>query len=379
MKQPSMSKGLKELVGSVMGQLERDKPQVDLGDKAADREHCEAFAVNIFNRADRADREGKADQATAKAFYAASIFIDVLEHFGELDADLAAKKKYALWKAGDIRKALKAGRRPMPGSPTDQLMAFRPGSKVYFVAEAGDAPREGTVAKAEVIEGEQVFTVALQDTFVQAPLDCLALRAERGEAVLYRERGGSELGATVESMDLQHWPPSYVIRLEQGGTKDTGPDRIRPPPPQRREQPAEPPAAPAAPGPAPAPAGGSECGYPAPSAAADNGYPSLHAPPAGGGGAHHQGPSPPTSSSLSSSSHSAAPPPPPPAPAATVSAGPSPVPQAKPQPGFVPDGNRIMSAKKLAKSAASSLDFDDVQTSVKLLTQALRLLTDPSN
>jgi len=46
--------------------------------------------------------------------------------------------------------------------------------------------------------------------------------------------------------------------------------------------------------------------------------------------------------------------------------------------GYTPSGSRIAAAKKLAKSAASSLDFDDVQTSIKLLNDALQLLTDPN-
>jgi hypothetical protein len=46
--------------------------------------------------------------------------------------------------------------------------------------------------------------------------------------------------------------------------------------------------------------------------------------------------------------------------------------------GFMPDNARVIAAKKHAKSAASSLDFDDVTTSVKLLKEALRLLTDQS-
>ena len=46
-------------------------------------------------------------------------------------------------------------------------------------------------------------------------------------------------------------------------------------------------------------------------------------------------------------------------------------------PGYKPSGSQISAAKKLAKSAASSLDFDDVKTSIRLLTEALQLLTQP--
>jgi hypothetical protein len=46
--------------------------------------------------------------------------------------------------------------------------------------------------------------------------------------------------------------------------------------------------------------------------------------------------------------------------------------------GYNPNGAKIAAAKKAAKSAASSLDFDDVDTSIKLLMQAIDLLTNPA-
>ena len=38
----------------------------------------------------------------------------VLKQFGELPAELESIQKYAAWKAGDIRKALREGRQPTP-------------------------------------------------------------------------------------------------------------------------------------------------------------------------------------------------------------------------------------------------------------------------
>ena len=50
-----------------------------------------------------------------------------------------------------------------------------------------------------------------------------------------------------------------------------------------------------------------------------------------------------------------------------------------PQPtaGFQPSMSSISEAQKLAKYAASSLGFEDVNTAVKQLTDALKLLTQP--
>lgn len=41
----------------------------------------------------------------------------MLEHFGELPPDMVERKQYAFWKAADIRKALREGRKPEPGPP----------------------------------------------------------------------------------------------------------------------------------------------------------------------------------------------------------------------------------------------------------------------
>ena len=49
---------------------------------------CENFAYSIFSKADDIDRAGLADRNTAKTFYAASTFFDILEQFGTLDQEV---------------------------------------------------------------------------------------------------------------------------------------------------------------------------------------------------------------------------------------------------------------------------------------------------
>uniref|UniRef100_A0A7S1WZ57 Vta1/callose synthase N-terminal domain-containing protein n=1 Tax=Tetraselmis chuii TaxID=63592 RepID=A0A7S1WZ57_9CHLO len=209
---PQRSEELMSLVRNLMGQLEKDKPKLELSDKKTDHEYCEAFAVQVFNRADETDRAGKADLSTARSFYAAYLFLDVLNHFSPIDEDLAAKQKYAVWKAADIRKAVKEGRRPVAGSPADIKILLRPGAKVLFAAEPTDKPVQGTVAKIELIDGEQVYTVALAGSFVQAPMSCLALEVSAGDQVIYTG-AGSDMPATVQAMDVQYWyAPGYLSR-----------------------------------------------------------------------------------------------------------------------------------------------------------------------
>lgn len=76
-------------------------------------------------------------------------------------------------------------------------------------------------------------------------------------------------------------------------------------------------------------------------------------------------------------------PPPVPAPAARPAAPPA-VPAALPAPaaavpaaGYQPGLREITEASKLTKSATSALQFEDVNTAVRLLTEALGLLTQP--
>lgn len=67
---------MKGVVYALMSKLEKDKHGLELN-PAEDGAYCEAFAVNIFNRANRVDRAGQANDSTAKTFYVASIFVDV--------------------------------------------------------------------------------------------------------------------------------------------------------------------------------------------------------------------------------------------------------------------------------------------------------------
>lgn len=62
------------VLGALLAKLEKDKPGISAG--PGDQQYCENFAVNVFSRADRVDRAGKADKNTATTFYAASIFME---------------------------------------------------------------------------------------------------------------------------------------------------------------------------------------------------------------------------------------------------------------------------------------------------------------
>ena len=105
----------KEDMGFVMGLMDTlEKEKGVLGDLDSPSVLVENFAQDLFQRADDADRAGRYDMRTGKAFLVASQLIDVCKQFGELPADLAEKAKYAKWRFVEIAKATKEGRTPAP-------------------------------------------------------------------------------------------------------------------------------------------------------------------------------------------------------------------------------------------------------------------------
>ncbi|XP_021755657.1 protein HOMOLOG OF MAMMALIAN LYST-INTERACTING PROTEIN 5-like [Chenopodium quinoa] len=124
--QSERTKTTSSLLVSLMKQLEKDKKSLKLAPD--DHLHLEGFALNVFSKADKQDRAGRADINTAKTFYAASIFFEILNQFGTIQPDLEQKQKYAVWKAADIRKALKEGRKPVPGPPGGEQDLSAPSS-----------------------------------------------------------------------------------------------------------------------------------------------------------------------------------------------------------------------------------------------------------
>jgi vacuolar protein sorting-associated protein VTA1 len=72
---PDKDPQISGIVEALFIKLGKDKPMLNLGPD--DQAYCENFALTVFARADKIDRAERADKNTAKAFYAASIFIEV--------------------------------------------------------------------------------------------------------------------------------------------------------------------------------------------------------------------------------------------------------------------------------------------------------------
>mmetsp|Transcript_5165 Transcript_5165/g.7910 ORF Transcript_5165/g.7910 Transcript_5165/m.7910 type:complete len:316 (+) Transcript_5165:74-1021(+) len=100
---------------TLMTELENTKASLPPGLSSRGKPLCESFALSLFTRADEEDRAGVANKETARMFYNASSFFDILKQFGDVDEEMENKNKYCKWKATDIMKALKEGRKPTPG------------------------------------------------------------------------------------------------------------------------------------------------------------------------------------------------------------------------------------------------------------------------
>ncbi|KAJ3165226.1 hypothetical protein HDU88_004309 [Geranomyces variabilis] len=114
----------KKYLTAIMLELEQDKTNL-AGNEAITNDvvgyaHIENFALRIFFNADTEDRDGRASKKTAKTFLAASMFLELLKVFGEIDAEVKDKIRYSKFKAADIIKALREGRVPTPGAPGEE-------------------------------------------------------------------------------------------------------------------------------------------------------------------------------------------------------------------------------------------------------------------
>ncbi|GAA5823692.1 hypothetical protein JCM11251_000728 [Rhodosporidiobolus azoricus] len=106
-------------------------------DDAAASAYVENFGLKLFSQADNEDRHGKASRLTARKFLAAANFLELLSIFGDVGAENRDKIKYSKWKAADIAKAFREGRKPAPG-PAGGLSA-----------EEEDAPETSRVTADE--------------------------------------------------------------------------------------------------------------------------------------------------------------------------------------------------------------------------------------
>jgi vacuolar protein sorting-associated protein VTA1 len=73
----------------LMGLVE-SKPYSKIATSATGKQICEDFALGVFRVADDEDRNSGSTMSTAKGFYNAAAFFDIIEQFGELEPDVSS-------------------------------------------------------------------------------------------------------------------------------------------------------------------------------------------------------------------------------------------------------------------------------------------------
>ncbi|EPQ66709.1 Bgt-1245 [Blumeria graminis f. sp. tritici] len=83
----------------------------------AGQAYVEQFALETFLRADRVLKANKATKQTANTFQAAATFFELINIWSSPDAETTSKIKYAKWNAIRIIRALKEGKDPNESNP----------------------------------------------------------------------------------------------------------------------------------------------------------------------------------------------------------------------------------------------------------------------
>ncbi|KAL4241649.1 VTA1 family protein [Abortiporus biennis] len=141
---PASRTFLFELLGTLETMKNQIGPEEAIDNEAVSSAYVENFALKIFAMADNEDRKGQATRATAKKFLAAANFLEILSVFvngsdTSAESTNAEKIRYAKWKAADIAKAYREGRKPTPG-PAGSTEAESPPATQGETADGPESP-----------------------------------------------------------------------------------------------------------------------------------------------------------------------------------------------------------------------------------------------
>ncbi|KAL4780457.1 Vta1 like-domain-containing protein [Aspergillus varians] len=88
-----------------------------IADSMAASAYVEEFGLEVFARAEAAMRADKVTKQTADTFQAAATFLELCQIWNPLEAEVAAKVKFAKYHAVRIAKAIRAGEDPNASNP----------------------------------------------------------------------------------------------------------------------------------------------------------------------------------------------------------------------------------------------------------------------
>ena len=141
----------KKCLGDILTILEENRSK--MGNFSNDEKYkiCRDWALKIFDKADGEDRAGMSDKGTAKTFYAAASFLDILKQFhsDDLESEDAVEEQkksfYAKWKSTEILKAIKEGREVKAGGYGEDIPDDDSAPEVPKVDEGTEVAVDGSM------------------------------------------------------------------------------------------------------------------------------------------------------------------------------------------------------------------------------------------
>lgn len=196
----------KQCLGNILESLETEKPAMSNFTMEESKFLCRAFADKIFDRADAEDRAGTATKSTARTFYAAATFFEILQQFYSSDSQVEVedpeneeernKQVYSKWKATEILKAIREGRQPTPGG-------------------YGDDKEEEEEQEELPENAEEILPAEKEQNSMQLPLPPIVHTVNEDSDVdeeQEEETEGNDPGTEVELLGP---PPEYPTDLSQ--------------------------------------------------------------------------------------------------------------------------------------------------------------------
>lgn len=174
----------KNCLGQLLSDLETEKAAMAVFSREESKLICRKFADTVFDRADAVDRAGQADKNTARTFYAAATFYEILLQFAnkeeqemeESDKEEENRRIYCKWKATEILKAVREGRSPTPGgynrpedTATEQIVEETAEEAVMPSAPTLSTLKSPTVEQSDDEDEQEGTEVQLSSVSISAP------------------------------------------------------------------------------------------------------------------------------------------------------------------------------------------------------------------
>ena len=202
------------------------------------------FANSTFDKADKLDRAGRRDKTTVDLYFSAWDFFKVVEqHLKSEGKDLTEKKKYAMWRATEMHRAMKEGREAVPPPsafdgveeeleamlkmdnhvPETSSQVQRVGLRNFHLSQSVLFTPDGHTKMMATItgisndhNGRTLYKIRCVDGSQHSvESENLAPQVEVGDALEMND----EI-VQVEEIYASQWPPKYLVKTQGRGLRE---------------------------------------------------------------------------------------------------------------------------------------------------------------